>query len=129
MKKILLLSIFMGILTGCQESLEDKAAREASEYTEKNCPIAIQKSVVLDSITFERATHTYGYHYRLLPPMDTTATIDPSFQQKDLVSRVKNTTTLQEYKEAGYNFRYTYRSEKDHSVIYFDTTITPEDYK
>ena len=38
-------------------------------------------------------------------------------------------TTLQEYKEAGYNFRYTYRSEKDHSVIYFDTTITPEDYK
>ena len=46
------------LLTACQESLEDRCAREAKEFTEKNCPRAVDKEIVLDSMTFENATHT-----------------------------------------------------------------------
>ena len=129
MKKLLLFAAAMAVCTACQESLEEKADREAREYTEKNCPLRMSESVVLDSFTFDKGTHTFGYHYRLLGELDSEKTITPSQQQKTLVDGVRNTTALQPYREADFNFRYIYRSERDHDVIYFDTTIKPEDYK
>ena len=36
--RILCIGIFASLLVSCTESLEDKAAREAKEYTEKYCP-------------------------------------------------------------------------------------------
>lgn len=38
MKKIILSLIAMTCMVSCTESIEDKAAREAKEYTEKVCP-------------------------------------------------------------------------------------------
>ena len=37
-KKLIYIGIFASLLVSCTESLEDKAAREAKEYTEKYCP-------------------------------------------------------------------------------------------
>ena len=36
MKKFWTLAAFCILLVGCRESLEDRCAREAKEYTEKN---------------------------------------------------------------------------------------------
>ena len=36
----------------CQESLDERAAREAKMYTKKNCPAKISETVVMDSMTF-----------------------------------------------------------------------------
>ena len=41
------------LLTSCQESLEDRCAREAKEFTEKNCPRAVDKEIVLDCSDLE----------------------------------------------------------------------------
>ena len=41
---------------------------------------------------------------------------------------LKNTTSMKTYKDNGYNFAYTYRSEKDPKKILFETLLTKEDY-
>ena len=47
----------MLLLTACQESLEDRCEREAKEYTKKHCPALIAENIVMDEMTFEKATH------------------------------------------------------------------------
>ena len=50
MKKLLLFASII-MLASCHESLEERAAREVKEYTEKQCPAAIDEFTVIDSIT------------------------------------------------------------------------------
>ena len=50
MKKTMFMLLLSGLLLSCQESLEDKCAREAKEYTEKKCPAPIGENIVIDSI-------------------------------------------------------------------------------
>jgi len=45
-----------------------------------------------------------------------------------LLQSVKNSTNLKLYKDKGYNFAYTYCSEKDPKKVYFDVTFTENDY-
>ena len=65
MKKFWILAAICTLLVGCRESLEDRCAREAKEYTEKNCPTRMDKNIILDSMAFERDTHTLHYYYTL----------------------------------------------------------------
>ena len=65
MKKYWILAIIAYMSTACQESLEDRCARESKEYTKKNCPVKIDNNTTLDSLTFERETHTLHYYYKL----------------------------------------------------------------
>ena len=109
MKKYWILAIIAYMLTACQESLEDRCARESKEYTKKNCPVKIDNNTTLDSLTFERETHTLHYYYKL-------------------TGLLKNTTTLRVYKENKYRFAYTYRSEKDPSKIMLEVVFTDKDY-
>ena len=54
--------IFLSFVIACQESLEDRCAREAKEFTSaKNCPSKIEKNINIDSLTFERETRI-GYY-------------------------------------------------------------------
>ena len=66
MKKTVVLFMSIMLFVACQESLEDRCAREAKEFTEKNCPRAVDKEIVLDSMAFEKATHTISYLYTLM---------------------------------------------------------------
>ena len=50
-------------LVACQETLEERCAREARTYTEKKCPTLITEGVMLDSLTFQQSTHTLSYCY------------------------------------------------------------------
>ena len=54
MKRTVFLLAIVALLVACQESLEDRCAREAKEYTEKKCPTLVIKDVTLDSLRFER---------------------------------------------------------------------------
>ena len=65
MKKLCIIASFALFLMACQESLEDRCAREAQEFTRKNCPSKLDKNINIDSLTFERATHTLHYYYTL----------------------------------------------------------------
>ena len=128
MKKIFIVLMLSAIMAGCQESLEERGAREARDYTEKHCPAPVAHQVTMDSMTFDKATHTFGYYYSLNGTLDDSAYINQNDPYDMLLQQVKNSTNLKIYKEAGYNFRYIYNSTKHKGLNLFDRTFTPEEY-
>ena len=127
MKKLLLLMSCAALFTACHESLEERAAREAEEFTRKNCPVPVSKYIVNDSMTYDEATRTIHYYYTIKGEADTTA-IDWSIAKPELIKGVKAATHIRIYKENGFNFAYTYYSSKHKGKKLVDVTITPKDY-
>lgn len=128
MKKFWIISAFALLFASCQESLEDRCAREAQEYTRKNCPIPMDSNTTLDSLTFERETHTLHYHYKLTGFADQDSIVKKIDAVNVLKKELKNTTTLKLYKDNHYRFAYTFRSEKDPEKILIDVVFTDKDY-
>ena len=65
MKKLIYTAVLVSLLASCTESLEDKATREAKEYTEKYCPTPYVNDSRTDSATFDKSTKTYVYYISL----------------------------------------------------------------
>ena len=128
MKKYWIIPAITLLLASCQESLEDRCAREAQEYTRKNCPIPMDNNTTLDSLTFERDTHTLHYHYKLTGFADQDSIVKKIDAVNVLKKELKNTTTLKLYKDNHYRFAYTFRSEKDPEKILIDVVFTDKDY-
>ena len=128
MKKYWILAAICTLLVGCRESLEDRCAREAKEYTEKNCPTKIDNNITLDSMTFERDTHTLHYYYTLTGFADQDSVLEKVDAVGALKEDLKNSTSLRVYKENKYRFAYTYRSGKDPKKIKLDVVFTDKDY-
>lgn len=121
--------LLLAVATACQESLEERCAREAATYTKKNCPMQIDAYTVMDSMMFDATTHTIIYAYTLSGPLDDTAFIYKQMPKERLLQEVKNSTHLKLYKEAGYNFRYTYHSAKKKGTKLFEATFRENDYQ
>ena len=115
-------------LAACQESLEQKAAHEALMYTTKNCPIQMSDNLIMDSLTFEADTHTLHYYYTLTGVADSVGLLNGETLKKVLRTDLKNTTAMMDYKEAGYQFTYTYHSQKDPNKVLFEVTFDENDY-
>ena len=199
MKKSVILMAALIALTGCRKSLEDRCEQEVREYTEKNCPAQISENMIVDSLTFDRHTHTLHYYYSVMGSIDDDIVMEELFhakaqyfvlrtdksidsvrlkqllsdfhpyyfeQQHDtvkfladkekkeqverrlmqqkiilakanwndsdgretLLQTIKNSTNLKIYKDKGYNFAYTYRSEKNPGKTYFSVEFTEKDY-
>lgn len=129
MRRLLFAATAIAVLYACQESLEDKCTREAKEYTKKNCPARIGENTIIDSLTFDRDTHTMHYYYTLTGNADNKENIEKSGAGNALLENLRNSTTTRVYKEAGYNFKYTYYSEKEKGCILLEKTFTAKDYK
>ena len=129
MKKTALLLMSIVLLTACQETLEDRCAREAKEYTEKHCPTLVAEDVIMDSMTFDKATQTIGYCYTVKGAIDDSTVINSNEPRKLLLEQVKNSTNLKLYKDAGYSFRYTYYSTKENGTKLFEATFRKSDYR
>lgn len=117
------------LLSACQESLEQRCAREAMEYSKKNCPAPIAKGVTIDSMSFDVATHTLIYSYTLDGVIDDTATIRKNNPREQMLQQLKNATAMKPYRDAGYNFRYTYYSTKHKGRKLFEATFQEKDYR
>ena len=128
MKKLWVLSAILLLLSACQESLEDRCARETKEYTRKNRPAKMDNNSILDSLTFERETHTLHYYYRLTGFADNDSIVEKLDAGNILKNELRNTTTLKLYKDNHYRFAYTYRSEKDPNKVLLDFVFTDKDY-
>ncbi|WP_028912975.1 hypothetical protein [Prevotella sp. MA2016] len=128
MKKYWLLGIIALLFTACQESLEDRCERDAKEYTRKHCPTAIDQNTIIDSLTFDRATHTIHYYYKLTGVADEEEMLKQINAVGELKKGLKNSTAVKTYKDAKYRFAYTYRSEKDPKKILLDVVFTEKDY-
>ena len=127
MKKYWIWAIIGLLFSACQESLEERAERDAKEYTRKHCPTAMDENTIIDSLTFERATHTIHYYYRLTGAADANG-INETDALNELRQSLKNSTSVKTYKDAKYRFAYTYRSAKDPNKILLDVIFTDKDY-
>lgn len=111
-----LLAALLLAMTGCQEGIDDRVAREVKEHTLKTCPLEIAHGLTNDSITFDRRTRTVSYHFTMRGELDGVA-IDSVAAGQRLAHLVANATNLRVYKQAGIAFRYIYYSESDGRVV------------
>ena len=63
MKKTIRCIIALTLLASCTESLEDRAVREAREYTEKVRPTPYINDSRTDSAVFDKTSRTYTYYH------------------------------------------------------------------
>lgn len=131
MKRVLLLLVCGVTLVACHENLEQRAARQAKEYTQKNCPSAVKDNVRTDSLTYDEASRTLVYNYTLFNELDDSANIKG--QEEKLVQALRNALvrdiSMKTYKDAGFNIRYVYRSNEKPQLILLQKTFTPEEYR
>ena len=64
MKKILFGIMTLALMASCTESMENRAVREAREYTEKVCPTPYINDSRTDSAVFDKDSRTYIYYLR-----------------------------------------------------------------
>lgn len=129
MKKIILFALTTLILGACQESMEDRCARECVEFTKRKCPSAVAEEMIIDSMTFDRASHTIQYYYKLTGASDRADAYLKDQARQLLKDALKNSTQLMAYKEEGYQFRYIYYSEQNPKTVYLDILLTEKDYQ
>ena len=131
MKKIAISCLMLAMMVGCQESLEDRAARETEEYTQKYCPVKVSDNTFLDSMTFDKQTHTLVNHFSIMTDSTSAqrAVEKADMIKSQLIEDVRNDTRNKRFKEEGYSFRFVARSYEDQSVILYDNIIRPEDYQ
>ena len=118
-------------LLSCSDNLPERAAADAAEYTRKYCPTPATQYTRNDSVTFDRSTRTFCYHYTALGALDNAKmmTYNAEKVEKAVRTGIADNTGLKVYKNAGYSFRYVVRSAKDPSKVLFETTVTEDDYK
>jgi len=132
MKKVLLMALAVILLASCQESLEERAAREAREVTEAKCPMPIGNNMYLDSIVFDILSITQTQYFRFTGDSDNDSVVtvlNNSDVKGTLVRELKNTANYKALLNRGVNFRYVYRSSKNPEKIYLDITLHKEDYQ
>lgn len=113
------------ILTSCQESMEDKALREAKEYTRRYCPTPVINNSRTDSITFDPQKHLFTYHFTFVDVMDDEELIRQHQAEliEVLTNSVRESTSMKQYVESGYKFRYVCRSKKNPKVILLQANV------
>ena len=129
MKRIAIVMMAALLLTACQETLEERCEREAREYTEKKCPALITENVTIDSMTFNKSSHTMTYYYTLDGVLDNAEALKEHDLKGMLLKELKNSTETLLYKEAGYNFRYVYFSTQKKGTKLFEATFHEKDYQ
>lgn len=88
----------------------------------------MDKNIILDSMAFERDTHTLHYYYTLTDFADQDGIMEKVDARGALKEELKNSTNLRVYKENKFRFAYTYRSEKDPKKIRLEVIFTDKDY-
>ena len=128
MKKFFYIVLSALLLTACQESFEDRCAREAKEFTLKKCPARINTTTTIDSMTFDKQTLTVCYYYTLSGNADNAMAIKQANPRETLLNEVKNSVALKGAREHGYNISYIYYSEANKGLVLFEATFNPDDY-
>ena len=133
MKKILSILLAAATLSACQETMDERCAREAKDFTEKKCPALISATngtrVVIDSLVFTPQNRTLTYYYTVEGTADDTLAIQKADLWSQMLKELRNSANLKDYKEAGYNFGYVYYSTKNAGTRLFEATFQRKDYQ
>ena len=115
-------SIFASLLVSRTESLEDKAAREAKEYTRKYCPTPYVNDARTDSAAFDKTKKMYTYYISLRNKADNKKAIDANKEKLHKIQKeaLDNNPGLKKYKEEHFTFRFVYHSAKNPKEVLLD---------
>ena len=111
-------------LLSCQESLEERAEREAKEYTQQFCPTPTENYTRTDSVVFDKSTKTYTYYCAFSDVFDDQEIVNKNKKEihDALKQNLSENTSLKAFKEAGFVFAYVVHSTKDkNKVLYKDS--------
>ncbi len=113
------------MFSACHESLEERAEREAREYTERNCPTPVINYSRTDSVRFDRKTKNYIYYCSFVDKFDSETVIDMNRSQihEGLYNAISSDVGLKQYIEAGFSFTYIVRSDRQPSKVLYRDTI------
>ena len=130
-KTVVCLVALCSLLCACHETLEERAEREAKEYTEKYCPTPVENFTRTDSVVFRREARAFVYYCSATGSLDNP---EAFLRNKDniaqaLLSNLKQSTSLRAYKREGFAFRWVVVSSKDKNTVLFDQQFSPKDYK
>lgn len=125
MKKLIYFVVFGSLVASCTESLENRAAREAKEYTEKYCPTPYVNDSRTDSATFEKTKKVYTYYITLRNKADNQKAIDANREKLHKLQKeaLDNNPGLKKYKESHFTFRFIYHSAKNPKQVLLDDTF------
>lgn len=129
MIKTLALLAVTALLFSCQESLLERAAREAREMTETKCPMPVGDNLMLDSVVFDIPTLTQSQYFRVLGSLDDEELFEDVDAKALLLEELRNTPSYRALMERNVAFRYIYRSSESEDKVLLDLTLMPEDYK
>jgi hypothetical protein len=116
------------LVCSCQENIDERIAREAAEYTRRNCPNRMD-NLVLDSMAYNAGTRTITYYNTLGDNVDVNSVRQRSEEMTEAVRKnVKEDLAIKYYKENEVIFQYIYRSNDGKDTV-LNIRITPEDYK
>ena len=124
---LMMLGVLM--LAGCQESMDERCAREAKEYTKKKCPAVITTGVTIDSLIFYADSRTLTYYYTVEGILDDIEVIKSHDLHGMMLKELRNSASMKDYKEAGYNFRYVFWSTKNEGTRLYEATFRKKDYQ
>lgn len=94
--------------SSCQETLEEKAERQAREYTKKYCPTPIDNDTRTDSIVFDPQKKVYYYYISFFNNLDDEYIVNENkdrFAQM-LTQSIKDSPGQRGFLEAGFRFEY-----------------------
>lgn len=122
---------FLTFLASCQESIEERAAREAREYTEKNCPTPPQNDVITDSMVYDPVSRTVISYLRFCGAIDNAEALREHAAEirQGQLSAIRQDMSLRVYKEAGLGFEYVCRSQSDPRQVLLRMKFAAKDYK
>lgn len=129
MKKIVFVMMAALALMGCQETMDERCAREAREYTEKKCPAQIIQGVTIDSLVYYPDSRTLTYYFTAEGIIDDAKALKEHDLRGMMLKELRNSTAMKDYKDAGYNFSYVYYSTKNKGTRLFETTFRKKDYQ
>lgn len=119
--RITSLALLMALCGSCGDNSFDKRMeRECRENTQRLCPIKIEQDTMLDSMAFDRDTHTLHYYYSLHGPLDrkelyTEDVVDA--HRSTLIADIRKSVTLKDAKDAKVNFCCMYLSASTGQVL------------
>lgn len=120
------------ILSACKKtSFEQRVEKEVTDFNQRDAGRRIDEYTIMDSMSFEAATLTLGYHYTLEGAADDSTLLTDDLQQRNresLLNNVRSSIAMREYKERGCTFLYIYSSKRTGRVM-MQEKISPKDYE
>lgn len=150
MKKLIIIATgVVGLLSAvsCKhESFDERCAREAKDYTMKQCPQQIEKGITLDSMAYSKTGEgnhvtdrkfTYYYTFsgiqdsllnKMIKEYPDTARKRLDEFKNAMLNSLSTSVQLKQYKDKGFAFEYVYYSTKT-KVPVLQFKFTKENYK